>query len=443
LDDTVVSVNDVLTGAVALGNVAHARYSGLTLVLAPTLVMRRGNAEEYRQALERYEMQVPVGEPEEGRPIPFRMRIPSVSPSTKNELFQLEWSLEVRAARGFYADLVLSIPIVILPQRSSGGPEPTRRAPPTVGSERLARVWDAVAGRTGLAREDEELCGRVDEVDVRIRRVDRPRRGMVLTAELRFPSLGLGLDGGARGGFQRLFSPTGVELGDDVWDARHYLAGRDPEQVRAFAHFLAPALTQMQVADLDDEHFTLEVKSAGLSPAPLESFARASLRLAGLVKGARAAIPPPRGFRLEAWRAAAQALSGKLENARMIVTGELEGHPATLETHWAESSPRETTLTLKPRVPIASKRCGRFSLGEDGNVVMLDAEGAMRAAELPQELGAMVRELVAESRQLLLAADAVTWVFPAALTDPTSVLSRLADLARVVDLASSKRGAYR
>jgi hypothetical protein len=127
----------------------------------------------------------------------------------------------------------------------------------------------------------------------------------------------------------------------------------------------------------------------------------------------------------------------------MIVKGELEGHPATLETHWAESTARETTLRIEPRVVIATRHCGRYSAGEDGRLVVLDEEGTSRLADLPQELGATLGGLVDDSRQLLVAVDGVTWVIPEPLGDPTPILPHLGDLAKVVELARSRRGAYR
>lgn len=439
LADRSVAAGSDLVGAVALGNVEQSRYCGLGVSLVGTERVTIGRT-QHSLGVARYTLELPVRDAVEGAPIPFRMRIPDVTPTTQAELWRLGWSLEVRARRLLARDLVASVPVTVLPSELTGGRVPRRHAAPSVGSERMRALWSSVAERIGWQLDGDELVHASSGASLRLWREHRGRRGLYLVAEMRFQSLGLGLDGGAKRGFRRFLTAAPV-VGGATFDEHHYLVGREPGQVQAFAGSLGlwqVELGAARFADIDDEHLVVELKNAGLSRGPLEALAGVISTLARALPAARAAIPPPASMRdqVDDWAELARELDGALERARMIASGRFGVHPARVATEWgADGTPLQTQIELRPANGLP---------GAQGEAWL---EQPLERGRLPRELPSGVRRLLGTLGDDVLAAsisaEGVTLSRPAPLPEPLSALDGLALLSRLVEELASGHGPYR
>ena len=376
LDRSVIEPGGEIRGMVALTNLASHRVQLLSVALVSLETIRRdGRRKEVHEA-ERFVLQqsVPVGTVD-GEPIPFQMRIPdSVSPSWSSASFRcsglwdLDWYLEVEAHVAWSRNIKLTIPVTMVPRGVAKAK--TLRAPPTIGSERVTALWTKVAREVGWELDGDVLRGDVGDVRATIRRDHRGGEGIVLLAELRYPSLHLGLDGGERRGFRRIVG-GGVSIGNPAWERRHYLAGREPAQVQAFATPVWSALSRVELVDIDDEHAVLLAREAGLTLGPLRDFTHRVMAVARVIDVGRRRIPAPACMRdaVKAWTALARRLGGELELSRMGVVGRFEGDAVEVATAWGlEPEPTGTVLCLTlGDVPRAEQQvvweAGHFTAG--------------------------------------------------------------------------------
>jgi hypothetical protein len=370
LDRRVIEPGGEIRGMVALTNLASRRVQQLSVALVSLETIRRdGRRKEVHEA-ERFVLQqsVPVGTAD-GEPLPFRMRIPdSVSPSWRSASWDLDWYLEVEAHVSWSRNAKLTVPVTLVPRGVAKAK--TLRAPPAIGSERVSALWSKVAREVGWELDEDVLRGDVGDVRVTIRRDHRGGEGIVLLAELLYPSLHLGLDGGERRGFRRVLG-GGVSVGNPAWERRHYLAGREPAQMEAFARALGEALARVELADIDDEHAVLLAREAGLTLGPLRDFVHRAIEVARLIGVGRGRIPAPARMRdaVKAWTALARRLGGELELSRMGVVGRFEGDAVEVATAWGlEPEPTATVLSLTlGDVPRAEQQvrweAGQFTAG--------------------------------------------------------------------------------
>ena len=375
LDRRVLEPNATLQGMVALSNTAYHRVRQLSIALVSMERIRSDTSKrtDVNEA-ERFVMKLAVPETiADGEAIPFRMRIPErIAPSWRSGLWDLDWYVEVESHVAWTRNVKVMIPVIMVPQGSAKAV--AVKAPPRVGSERIAAVWRVVGRELGMEFEQEALSARVQDTEVVIRRDHRGSEGIFLIAELRYPSLHLGLDGGLKRGFRRILG-GGVSVGDEAWDKRHYVAAREPAQAESFVRAAGASLASVDVHDIDDEHAVVQRRQAGLTVEPLREFAQRALALAGAIHGARAQIPPPACMASaeEAWRAIAVRLDGVLETSRMAVVGRMEGEPVEVATTWGvEPVPLHTVLHIAlSGVPREEQRvaweAGRFtSSGPEG-----------------------------------------------------------------------------
>jgi hypothetical protein len=441
LADSSALVGGTLSGAVALRNVAFARYAGLELAL---VLIERASAGRERSTREiaRFPYQLQLAEAREAEPIPFQLRVPAdAPPTTRYELFQLDWVLEVRARRRFGFDLTFSVPLEIHRSGQGEAAPRERAAPPALGSDRARAIWQSVAESEGYTLEDEELGREVEDIRVRVFREHRGAKGIFLVAELVYPSLELGLDGGHVTGFRRVFGDHSVKIGNERWDSAHYLAGRHRVQVEAFARIVGPALAGLSVADLEDSKLRIERAGAGLSAAPLRELSRSALAVARGILALRPLVPPPPGFELSSWQALALQLNGRLETARMVVTGELDGEPIEIATHWSEAIALETRVEIRPRQPLDSRFFEALSLGEGGRVVS-QSTGAPPAS-LPRDVARLAEKLLGQARAVEIRADALCLSLEAPLVDTGPIRDLLPQLANLLERVRVGRSAYR
>jgi hypothetical protein len=428
-----------MVGSLALGNVQFNRYRGVSLSLVSREMRRdpRGRARGQVLDLGRYRFDIPIDGIADGEAIPFRLRIPDHVPvSYESKLWSLRWVLEARAHIAWASDVFMRIPVTVVSRGSRTASKAQRFAPPTVGSERVRRIWSAVAGELGMRFDGQALSARLPEATVKVHRDHRGDHGIFLVAELRYPRLHLCLDGGLATGFRRLVG-GGVALGDAEWDRRHYVTGRDPGQIRALGTALLSQLAGHQVADWDDEHLVIERRDAGQAPGPLRQLTAAALALARELGQARAAIPPPQAMAsaVPSWLRLAQRLGGPLETARMAVHGRFDGIKAEVATEWnPDGTPVRTIVQLKPDFPIEDKCCLHWS---DGQYSSGD----------PQQLPGQARALLAKAQEDALALrieqQQLELSVPAPELDANQLVERLHQLEQLTTALRSKVGPYR
>lgn len=426
LVDATVEAGGVLMGAVALGNVEYARYVGVDLSLVGyerALVDGRRSETE----LSRHTLHVSTENAGEGVALPFRMGLPAVVPAFESEIVGVRYLLEMRARRRFARDLVLNIPIELVPGSERSRQVDLRAAPPTVGHDRVERLWKQLGEPRGLELVDEKLSASVGEVNVTVRRDHRGGRGVYLVAELRYPSLDLGLTGGRMSALGRLFERDSVVPAP--WDAKFGLNARDPEQLKPFAAAMNGACATAKLTTLDDSLLVLEHRSSGLSSPALERFLDLTLRVARAIPRARLAIPAPRGFDVDAWRKLASEVNGSLAIARMSIRGELPGARLEISTEWSGSRPLETRVTAHLR-----SRIGAQLLGE------LRPDGLEK---LPNHARDAARALFAHAETLLIDRDSMTALATAPLPSPSTALDWIPELVTLGDALSVDQRVYR
>lgn len=417
LADGVVQPGDVLRGAVALGNVAFARYTGIRVTLTGW---------EYAHGMERqgefggWQIELPLTDPREGEPIAFDLRVPDVPPSCSSDVFRVWWLLDVTVTRRLGADLVISLPITILPPKGAGPKDAQRlvRAPPTVGNERVQRVWSGVADRSGMRFEGERLEARVGAVDVTLWREHAAGRP-VLVAELRYPSLGLDLESGPATGISRLWGAQGLAV------AGCRVSGRDEAQVRALVGLVEPEIGSAKVRCADDQRIVLERAGAGLSSEPVEQLAASALALAARLPKLLRVLPLPSGIELEPWRALAETLGAELMPARPSLELEREGRRVEVRQCWsAAGAPSVVETSVGSSAPIPERWAGADP------------------SSFPSEARALAEALSGDEAELVVASDRITLRRRGALADAEAVLGALDRLAALADLLA-RRGAYR
>lgn len=442
LDSTHLVAGGYLRGEVALYNVAHNNYQSadLCVLLHERLCNPQGQSVNDSET-RRYRIVKQLASVREGESIRYSMKLPDDVPfSYTSLLWRTEWHFELRLRGTFGTMLTARIPIIMLPKGAEVAPS-SKRAPLTVGSDRVANVWRHVAEANGLRFDGEAMTGTMGAATLRISSDHRGKDGLFLVARLSYAPLHLRLDGGLKGGFHRLFG-KGVDLAtieqlSKSFVEKHYLIGRDADQVIRVAQVLLPSLQRYRLVDISDDALTIDKRDFRQSVAELEKFTKRAARLASVVEQVRLAIPAPRLMQPgeDSWQHLAQRLGGSLERARMAATGSIDGIPVRVETSWSdEGKPLSTLLELELSSAIDRKKHLHWA---DGSWLIGGPQSLDTSARTTTEaITAEALALLAEETRVV-----VTMLAPVLDTKPV-----LAQLDRMALLASALRvgtGPYR
>jgi len=413
---------DVVSGAIALSNVAHNRYSEVKVGLrgVETLYEPDGRKRTEREYL-RYRIRLGAEEAGEGEMLPFRFRLPpdampelpwTQRPDGSRGLCALAWELEVVVGVRWGTDLTLRMPYRVLPMSPRPGDAPSRLAPPTVGSDRLREMWAGIGAEHGLRYEAQTLFGTIGGTTLAIRRDLMGRGGTYLIAELTYDELHLDLQVEPATKMQKVVG-GGVTIGDRDWDRDHYVRARDEEQAAEVLRRVIPATANASLRRLDDERFTIEVRDAGVSPTRMERFVDAATTMARAFEAVRSDLPPPTVMKasVESWRALATKLEGELEVARMRIEGRLGQLGAEVRLAFDErGQPMSTWLALIP--PSSLDADHALSVDAHG-----DAIGAIEG-QFEGEVCELVKTIAAGATELAIEPERVAVCLPGLLGLP-------------------------
>jgi hypothetical protein len=382
LSSTVLAPGDRLEGSLALANVAHNRYRGVRLRLVGTETRKLTGVFGERKSSHvvwKHDWFVPVEQPVEGAPVPFALVVPPLAPTYASRLWSVHWHLEVRLDVALAMDTRMEIPVTIrVPDRPETAPPRTiRPALPSVGSPRIAAVWDGVARELALRHESGTLRGGRGDVDLVVAREHRGRGGTIVRGRLVYPPLHLGLKVRPARATHWLFPPA-------LTEGRYAFEGRDAGQATAVMRAIARAIERVPLTAMDDDDAVAELPDGGRSRDTLAAFTRDLVALADAIVDARAAIPPPAPLapQLDSWRALAERLHGTLETARMIARGTFRDAEATIETIWLSGGvPGATRLALRSAALGHAEEFGAAA-PMPGNLGDLAARAELREGEL-------------------------------------------------------------
>ena len=344
LDRVELTPGGVLQGAASFSNVATSRVRSIEVafILTEHIVAPWVSSLQAKK----YSLTLVKGAPAEGQPIPFKIRLPpDAPPGFTAALFRLGWHLEIRAVVLFGDDIVVRIPIEVVPATIGEPAARTRVAP--VGRERRAIVWAGVAERLGLENDPEHETMRTT-LGASSLVVSLLQSGDATSTVARFswPSLGLDLRVSERA-WSDVLGHT-VDLGDPLAIERLVARGREDAQVKSWlAPELEAALVAFEDVRVDDDGATVTSRGAAHSLEELLGFVTKAMSLLRLFDAAAARIAPPSAMaaHLAAWQTFAARTQGRLEPGRMWI------HDATVgvdrfevQTLWRANGVYEGTV---------------------------------------------------------------------------------------------------
>jgi hypothetical protein len=439
LRSSVVAAGETLRGELALSNVDFVRYKvALLSIVGYEKRFRSQDALIGQDEVLRYSIKHDISTLSEGEPFAFGMKLPEdVPPTFTSVLWDLRWVFEVQLEVSWSDNLTAQVPISVVP-RGSQRKVRQQQAVPTIGSQRLTKLWTAVAMNLGMRFDEveQQIETQIAETKLVIRRQHRGGDGIFLQAELTYPSLGLDIDGGLASSLRRMVG-GGAKLGDAKWDKRHYFGGREEEQIDAFARSLRDHLLPVSLADIDDEHMVIELRDAGQSRKVLTSFSQHALVLAKALPSAIQTIPAPALMMggLRAWQRIAKRLGGKLRTTNMSVRGRFDGVEAVIESAWTpDGKARHTAFTIQGPNIAAEKN--QLSWNEQ----YLTGDPATLSKKAKTLLESMFPDAIAvtiETDHLVL------WDARAPMKDDKLMVARFEQLAALAAALQAQGGPYR
>lgn len=353
LDETRLAPGDVLTGAIAIGNLRGKRCKGVRAALVGIERRPSGRvlfdwvAEGY--AAHRFEFPF-LDVPLDGKSGALRLRVPEAAPPFEALGLGVTWQLEVRAVMSWRSDVVLVAPIELV---GLAGPQSAIARAFDVGEGRWRAAWAAVGATFGLGLDGASplgLTGQLHGVGVTIT-PDPDHEVPALRAELRGFSLGLSLLVE-----KRTLSVLGALARDEGFSKRFAASARSAEQLAAA---LSPAarraLLAFDDARIEDEVAWARARTGNLEASSVEAFARRVDELARVIAHLEDSAAPPESLapHVDAWQAFARRVEGRLVRGSLSVRGaRVEGARLALERVFERERPSHVRVTLELEPPL-------------------------------------------------------------------------------------------
>lgn len=314
----------------------------------------------------------------EGEPFRTRVVVPlDMAPAFDVDRIRLTWLLRARARVGWGRDPVVEVPVTVHRVEAAAV---AVRAPPEVGSERVAALWRRVGAASGLTLVDGVLSGASGGARVSIWRELSGRRGPLVVGEIDLPDLRIGL---------RL-------------DGRRKLPrARDQRQGELLAERLDTAFRDAGAVSAADLHIRCTARGSGTRRGPLAAFVTAVVDLARQLMAVRAELPAPARLtgEIDAWSASARALGARLEAAGPSLRGERDGLAFEIGVGWSEEGePAALEMIVRAPGPIDRRHHLRWEAWDprpDDNAIgrvcddalSLEIDRAAARARFPRESG--------------------------------------------------------
>jgi hypothetical protein len=453
LDDRAFAPGEEITGAVALGNVRGQRVKGMDVALVGIEHLRLSGGHSSERAVEahRHPTFLRVDAADEGREIAFRLRVPrDAVPSFDEGLMALVWGVEVRVEIGLASDITHMIPVVIgafgrpasgadrglqgsvdrQGAARSGGP-----GRPRIGSGRWRDAWAEAGAASGLSLEGDELrlTGQLHGCEASIAPEDGGDKHGLVAADLRFPSLDLGLHIGQGGLSLALFRAN------DELSRRYRVRGRELAQIdAALSPALRGALLAFDSIEMDDEHVRAVARGPSHDGRWVAGLLSQVAELASLVREAASQLPPPSSMAhlQPAFQAFADDLGGQLSVGSMSIhDARFEGGTFSIETRFDEGFgttssggpiPSRTVVVLLLDPPLAKG---------------LDVESSAALAAAPAGARDIVEVIRTFARALRVTEDRIEADMPAPAENPPALREVMrALLALALRLGGDRRG---
>lgn len=325
----------------------------------------------------------------EGEPFRTRVVVPlDMAPAFDLDRIRLSWLLRARARVGWGRDPVVVVPVTVHRVEAEAV---AVRAPPEVGSERVAALWRRVGAASGLTLVDGILSGASGGARVSVWRELSGRRGPIVIGEIDLPDLRIGL---------RL-------------DGRRKLPrARDQRHGEVLAGRLDSAFRDAGAVSATDLLVRCAARGSGTRRAPLAAFVNAVVLLARELMAVRAELPAPARLagEIDAWSATAGALGARLEAAGPSLRGERDGLAFEIGVAWnEEDEPAALEMMVRAPGPIDRRHHLRWESWDprldDGAIgrlcdeaLSLEIDRAAARARFPRESGL---ELAAARLELL------------------------------------------
>lgn len=439
-----VTVGHVVRGALALSNVKYNTYSSVEIgLVAVEEILHKDRVTGQREA-QKFGRVMEIGDLEEGASMPFSFKVPdSMAPSYESRLWRLRWFFYVQAKLRWHSDLYIRIPVFMrAAEPSQETTRQPRRAPPTVGSERVEQIWHHVARELSLDYQAGRLSGSVGAVEYDIVREHRGRHGVFLVGRATYPSLNLDLRLEPRDSALSRFARSQDDHLPPGWNRRYLLTSRAPTQAREVGVALSPFVGVASSLVVDDKTATIDFRGSGQRRTKLLDFADLVGDLARKLSKLPQRIPPPPAM-VEArqeWEQLAARLDGSLETARMAVSGHFNALPVEVRTEWSSEGVAERTL-LELRLNMIVPAENELHLRGRERGATLDVEGEAQLREgLSQDL---LAQLLTDAIAFDLGGDLFTLSLPAPCLEPLTLLERLGAMTQLGELLRARRGPFR
>ena len=365
---------------------------------------------------------------EDGTAHPFGMQVPlALVPSYATRTTRLRWEVILRAQRRLSRDLELRIPVRVAQGEASGD----HRAPPLVGSERVARLWEAVAQAHGARFDGVRMTHSAGDVSLEMMAVgDGDEPGV--EARIAHPDLGLAIEVLPRRGLRRVLRGMAfAELGEG-WADRYAVEVRDRAQGLALLQRIAPRAGE-RLGRLDDRMTVLLAIGVRDDAQALDDLLVTAMDLAESLRTASGwlPLPGPFGDRRAEWDEAAARADARFHPGLPTLVandGRWRAH-----AQWSDEGLGRSMIEVDAMQPI------------DASFV-LDTAALEADQLLPDALRGEIRSLAEALRAvgaLRIESGGVICTLDILVTAPAELLARVDQVERLVRLLRTDLGPYR